>query len=170
VSAIALALVAAVGWGASDYFGGDTSSRHVPVFTIVAVAELIGAAMMLPVLAVHAASVIAATQTIGDLFMEPRMGGLRRGFASAVPGRPDARATAIAARISARRMNGVLCGIAPARSVRSHRHGIPNRARERARCECTMTLWLLADARGYDRLRTRAVRMCGGGYCPVRFL
>ncbi len=50
---ILLAAIAAIGWGASDYFGGDTSSRNVPVFTIVAVAELIGAAMMLPVLAVH---------------------------------------------------------------------------------------------------------------------
>jgi drug/metabolite transporter (DMT)-like permease len=50
---ILLAVVAAVGWGASDYFGGDSSKRDLPVFTIVAVAELIGAAMMLPVLAVH---------------------------------------------------------------------------------------------------------------------
>jgi drug/metabolite transporter (DMT)-like permease len=50
---ILLAAVAAIGWGASDYFGGDTSSRNVPVFTIVAVAELIGAVMMLPVLVVH---------------------------------------------------------------------------------------------------------------------
>src|SRR5712691_7708420 len=50
---ILLAAVAAIGWGASDYFGGDTSSRDVPVFTIVAVAELVGGIMMLPVLAVH---------------------------------------------------------------------------------------------------------------------
>jgi drug/metabolite transporter (DMT)-like permease len=51
---ILLATVAAVGWGASDYFGGDTSRHDIPVFTIVAAAELTGAAMMLPVLAVHA--------------------------------------------------------------------------------------------------------------------
>lgn len=50
---ILLAVVAAIGWGASDYFGGDAAGRDVPVFTIVAVAELIGAAMMVPVLAVH---------------------------------------------------------------------------------------------------------------------
>jgi drug/metabolite transporter (DMT)-like permease len=50
---ILLAAVAAVGWGASDYFGGDASRRDLPVFTIVAVTELSGAAMMLPVLAVH---------------------------------------------------------------------------------------------------------------------
>jgi drug/metabolite transporter (DMT)-like permease len=48
---ILLAAVAAIGWGASDYFGGDTSRRDVPVFAIVAVAELAGAIMMLPVLA-----------------------------------------------------------------------------------------------------------------------
>jgi drug/metabolite transporter (DMT)-like permease len=50
---ILLAAAAAIGWGASDYFGGDTSKRDLPVFTIVAVAELSGAAMMVPVLAVH---------------------------------------------------------------------------------------------------------------------
>jgi drug/metabolite transporter (DMT)-like permease len=50
---VLLAAVAAIGWGASDYFGGDTSGRDLPVFTIVAVTELAGAAMMLPVLAVH---------------------------------------------------------------------------------------------------------------------
>jgi drug/metabolite transporter (DMT)-like permease len=50
---ILLAAVAAIGWGASDYFGGDASRRDLPVFTIVAVTELAGAAMMLPVLAVH---------------------------------------------------------------------------------------------------------------------
>lgn len=50
---IFLAVVAAIGWGASDYLGGDSSRHDVPVFTIVAVAELIGAGMMLPVLAAH---------------------------------------------------------------------------------------------------------------------
>jgi drug/metabolite transporter (DMT)-like permease len=50
---IVLAAVAAIGWGASDYFGGDTAGRDLPVFTIVAVTELTGAVMMLPVLAVH---------------------------------------------------------------------------------------------------------------------
>jgi drug/metabolite transporter (DMT)-like permease len=48
---ILLAAVAAVGWGASDYVGGNTSRRDVPVFTIVALAQLIGAAMMIPLLA-----------------------------------------------------------------------------------------------------------------------
>lgn len=51
---IFLAAGAAIGWGASDYFGGDTSGRDLPVFTIVAVTELAGAAIMVPVLAVHA--------------------------------------------------------------------------------------------------------------------
>jgi drug/metabolite transporter (DMT)-like permease len=51
-----LAALAAIGWGASDYFGGDISGRDLPVFTIVAVAELAGAIMMLPVLAAHGIS------------------------------------------------------------------------------------------------------------------
>lgn len=50
---ILLAVVAAVGWGASDYFGGDTSRHELPVFTIVAVAELIGGGLMIPILVVH---------------------------------------------------------------------------------------------------------------------
>jgi drug/metabolite transporter (DMT)-like permease len=50
---IFLAVVAAIGWGASDYFGGDAAGHDAPVFAIVALAELIGATMMIPVLAVH---------------------------------------------------------------------------------------------------------------------
>lgn len=48
--AILLAIVAAVGWGASDYFGGDVSRREVPVFVIVAIAELLGVLLLVPVL------------------------------------------------------------------------------------------------------------------------
>lgn len=50
---ILLAVVVAIGWGASDYFGGDTSGRDLPVFTTVALAELIGLALLIPVLAAH---------------------------------------------------------------------------------------------------------------------
>jgi drug/metabolite transporter (DMT)-like permease len=50
---ILLAVVVAIGWGASDYFGGDTSGRDLPVFTTVALAEVIGLVVMLPVLAAH---------------------------------------------------------------------------------------------------------------------
>jgi len=46
--AIVLAMVAAIGWGASDYFGGDASRREVPVFVVVAIAELFGAALLVP--------------------------------------------------------------------------------------------------------------------------
>jgi drug/metabolite transporter (DMT)-like permease len=53
VLVILLAVVVAIGWGASDYFGGDTSGRDRPVFTTVALAELIGLALMIPVLAVR---------------------------------------------------------------------------------------------------------------------
>lgn len=50
---IALAAVAALGWGASDFFGGDSSGRGLPVFTVVAVSELLGAVMLISVLAVR---------------------------------------------------------------------------------------------------------------------
>jgi len=50
VTAVVLAAMAAVGWGASDYFGGDASRAEVPVFVVVAVAELIGVALLVPVL------------------------------------------------------------------------------------------------------------------------
>jgi drug/metabolite transporter (DMT)-like permease len=50
---IVLALIAALGWGAADYFGGDATRRATPVFVVVAVAELIGAALLVPVLVVR---------------------------------------------------------------------------------------------------------------------
>jgi drug/metabolite transporter (DMT)-like permease len=50
---ILLAIVAALGWGASDYFGGDASRREVPVFVVVAVAELLGVLLLVPVLIVR---------------------------------------------------------------------------------------------------------------------
>jgi uncharacterized membrane protein len=50
---ILLALTAALGWGAADYFGGDATRRETPVFVVVAVAELIGAALLVPVLIVR---------------------------------------------------------------------------------------------------------------------
>lgn len=46
--AILLAVGAAVGWGASDYFGGDAARREVPVFVVVALAELFGVALLIP--------------------------------------------------------------------------------------------------------------------------
>jgi drug/metabolite transporter (DMT)-like permease len=48
--AILLAVLAAAGWGASDYFGGDASRKRTPVLVVVAIAELIGLAFMVPVL------------------------------------------------------------------------------------------------------------------------
>jgi drug/metabolite transporter (DMT)-like permease len=47
---LALSLVAAVGWGASDYFGGDASRRDIPPLSVVAAAELLGVVMLLPAL------------------------------------------------------------------------------------------------------------------------
>jgi len=52
---ILLAVGAAIGWGASDYFGGDVSRHEVPVFVIVAIAELLGALLLMPVLALRGA-------------------------------------------------------------------------------------------------------------------
>jgi drug/metabolite transporter (DMT)-like permease len=49
--AIVLAVTAAVGWGASDYFGGDTSRSGTSVFVIVAASELLGVVLLVPVLA-----------------------------------------------------------------------------------------------------------------------
>jgi drug/metabolite transporter (DMT)-like permease len=48
--AVVLAVVAAIGWGASDFFGGDASRRDTSVFVVVAVAQLIGLAVLVPVL------------------------------------------------------------------------------------------------------------------------
>ncbi len=48
--AVLLAVMAAMGWGAADFFGGDVSRRRTPVFVVVAVSELIGVVLLAPVL------------------------------------------------------------------------------------------------------------------------
>lgn len=48
--AILLAALAAVGWGASDYYGGDVTRHHTPVLMVVAVSELLGVALLAPAL------------------------------------------------------------------------------------------------------------------------
>lgn len=48
--AILLAIVAAVGWGATDFYGGQASRRETSVFVVVGVSELLGAALLIPVL------------------------------------------------------------------------------------------------------------------------
>lgn len=50
---VLLAVAAGIGWGASDFFGGDASRHDTPVFVVVALAELIGVALLVPVLLVH---------------------------------------------------------------------------------------------------------------------
>jgi drug/metabolite transporter (DMT)-like permease len=47
---VLLAVAAAAGWGASDFFGGDVSGRRTSVFVVIAVSELLGAALLAPVL------------------------------------------------------------------------------------------------------------------------
>jgi len=49
MNAIWLAAAAAVGWGAADYFGGASRGR-TPVLVIVAVSELLGLCLLIPVL------------------------------------------------------------------------------------------------------------------------
>jgi drug/metabolite transporter (DMT)-like permease len=49
--AIALAALAAIGWGASDFLGGAAQDRHTPVLSVVAASELIGVIVLIPVVA-----------------------------------------------------------------------------------------------------------------------
>jgi drug/metabolite transporter (DMT)-like permease len=49
MEAIWLAAGAAVAWGAADYFGGSSRGR-TPVFVVVAVSELLGLCLLIPVL------------------------------------------------------------------------------------------------------------------------
>lgn len=51
--AVGLAIVAGVGWGASDYFGGDASRRDTSVFVVVAISELLGVVLLIPLLVAH---------------------------------------------------------------------------------------------------------------------
>jgi drug/metabolite transporter (DMT)-like permease len=51
MTVIALAVIAAIGWGAGDFFGGDSSARGMPVFTVVALSELLGVFTLIPALA-----------------------------------------------------------------------------------------------------------------------
>jgi drug/metabolite transporter (DMT)-like permease len=51
--AILLALGAAVGWGATDYYGGAAARGDTSVFAIVAFSELLGIVLLLPVLLAH---------------------------------------------------------------------------------------------------------------------
>jgi drug/metabolite transporter (DMT)-like permease len=44
------AIIAAIGWGISDYAGGDTSQRDAPVFAVVAISEVLGVMLLIPFL------------------------------------------------------------------------------------------------------------------------
>jgi drug/metabolite transporter (DMT)-like permease len=48
--AVLLAAAAAIGWGAADFFGGDASGRDTPVFVVIAITELLGVLVVVPVL------------------------------------------------------------------------------------------------------------------------
>jgi drug/metabolite transporter (DMT)-like permease len=47
---VLLSVISAAGWGASDYFGGDASRRRTPVLVVVAISELLGLALLAPVM------------------------------------------------------------------------------------------------------------------------
>lgn len=53
--AVLLAVAAAVGWGASDFFGGDASRHDTPVLVVVALAQLIGMALLAPIMLLRGA-------------------------------------------------------------------------------------------------------------------
>jgi drug/metabolite transporter (DMT)-like permease len=55
MTVILLAVVAAIGWGASDFFGGDASRRDTSVFVVVAIAELLGVVVVAPILVARGA-------------------------------------------------------------------------------------------------------------------
>lgn len=47
------ALIAAIGWGISDYAGGDAARRDAPVFAIVAISQVLGVVLLIPALVAH---------------------------------------------------------------------------------------------------------------------
>jgi drug/metabolite transporter (DMT)-like permease len=51
--AVLLAATAAIGWGASDFFGGDASRQDTPVFAVVAITELLGTLLVAPILVIR---------------------------------------------------------------------------------------------------------------------
>ena len=51
--AILLAVATALGWGASDYFGGDSSRHETPVFVVLAIVQAAGLVILVPVLVAH---------------------------------------------------------------------------------------------------------------------
>ena len=51
-----LAITAAIGWGAADYYGGDAARRTASVFVVVAASELFGTLLLLPVLVAQGTS------------------------------------------------------------------------------------------------------------------
>jgi drug/metabolite transporter (DMT)-like permease len=48
--AILLAVATALGWGASDYFGGDSSRHETPVFVVLAIVQAAGLVILVPIL------------------------------------------------------------------------------------------------------------------------
>jgi uncharacterized membrane protein len=51
--AILLAVTTALSWGASDYFGGDSSRHETPVFVVLAIVQAAGLAILVPVLVIR---------------------------------------------------------------------------------------------------------------------
>jgi drug/metabolite transporter (DMT)-like permease len=51
--AILLAVATALGWGASDYFGGDSSRHETPVFVVLAIVQAAGLVILVPILVIR---------------------------------------------------------------------------------------------------------------------
>jgi drug/metabolite transporter (DMT)-like permease len=50
---VGLALITALGWGTVDFLGGVAQDPRTPVFSVVAVGELLGVAVLVPVVVAH---------------------------------------------------------------------------------------------------------------------
>jgi drug/metabolite transporter (DMT)-like permease len=59
---------AAIGWGISDYVGGDVSRRNAPVFIVVAVSEVFGVMLLVPVLLAQGSALPAGPRLLAAVF------------------------------------------------------------------------------------------------------
>lgn len=154
--AVLLATGAALGWGAADFSGG-AARRSTPVFVVVAVVELVGLAMIAPVLLARgvgvpsdprlwlaAVSGLGVTIELGIIYL-----ALSRGeaFITAPVGALGAAIAVVAGLLSGDRLGvtialGLVCALAGA-SVSAWTSGAPVGRREAARgaalCVCAAT-------------------------------
>lgn len=61
-------LAAAIGWGISDFLGGDVSRREAPVFAVVAISEVLGVVLLVPVLMAQGSGVAVGPRLLAAAF------------------------------------------------------------------------------------------------------